>query len=68
MREDQIIRLVGIVVMTVGYIARLVTVGNGDIGLFGYKIAPFALLLIGVIILALPETIEKIPFGPSTSK
>lgn len=50
---------------TLAYAARLVTVGNGTIQVLGYAINPFGYLLIILLMLAIPETIEMLPFGPT---
>ena len=65
MRKDQYLRGLGIVVVTVGFVVRLLTVGNGPFSIFGYEMTPFAAFLVVVVMLALPETIEMLPFGPS---
>ena len=65
MKDDQLLRGAGILVATVAYVARLATVGNGSVDVFGYAANPFALLLLAVVVLALPETIDKLPFGPT---
>jgi len=67
MRDDQMIRSLGIGVIAVLYIARLVTVGNGHIVAFGYEVNPFVAAGLFVVILASPETLDKLPFGPSRS-
>jgi len=66
MRADQILRGVGMGAALVAFLARLVTVGNGSVSVFGYEAPPFALFLAVVVVLALPETIDRLPFGPST--
>jgi len=68
MRDDQHPRLLGIALATTAYIARLMFVGNGPIQLFSYEAEPFALLLVTVVLLALPETIDMLPFGPTRTE
>jgi len=65
MNTDQYLRVAGIVAVLVGYVARLVTVGNGPIEILGYGMAPIGLLTVAVLLLAAPETIDRLPFGPS---
>jgi hypothetical protein len=65
MKDDQLIRGVGILGVVVVLVTRLVTIGNGAVTLFGYQAAPFALGVVAIILLALPETIDKLPFGPT---
>lgn len=67
MRDDQRIRGIGIIALTAAYAVRTVVVGNGAIKFFQFEAAPFGLFAAAVIILALPETIEMLPFGPSRS-
>jgi len=67
MRDDQTIRSIGIGVIAVLYIARLVTVGNGHVVAFGYEINPFVTAGLFIILLAAPETLDKLPVGPSRS-
>lgn len=68
MREDQKLR--GAVAGVVGaiYVTRTVVVGNGTISVFGHMAAPFGLTLLALVILAIPETIDMLPFGPTRSK
>lgn len=65
MRDDQRIRGVGAVAMTVAYVVRTIVVGDGSIQFLQWSLAPFGLLAIAIIILSLPETIEMLPFGPT---
>jgi hypothetical protein len=65
MRDDQRIRLAGILCTTLGYAARLHVVGNGSIPFFGYNISPFGLWILAIVVITLPEVIEMLPFGPS---
>jgi len=68
MRDDQLIRGAMGVCATVAYGGRLVFIGNGTVALFGYHVNPFAFLLVILLILAIPETLEKAPIGPTRSK
>jgi hypothetical protein len=65
MKDDQLIRIIGIVAVLAGLSVRLVTIGNGNISLFGFSMTPYSLAVLAVVVLALPETIDKLPFGPS---
>lgn len=68
MKNDQLIRGVGILAVVVIVVARILAVGNGPITLFGYQAAPTALGVVVVLVLALPETIDMLPFGPKRKK
>lgn len=65
MKNDQIVRITSGILGTVAYLGRLAFVGNGTIDVFGYHSNPFAFLVIALVVLALPETIDMLPFGPS---
>jgi hypothetical protein len=68
MKDDQILRGVGVVSVAVIMIVRLLVVGNGSVTVFGYEAAPVALGLLAIIILVSPETLNELPFGPTRSK
>lgn len=68
MRDDQLIRAVGILVAGGGYTVRSIFIGNGTIPFLGFNITPFGLLMAAVVLMALPETIDMLPFGPTRSK
>jgi len=51
--------------LLVAYIARLVTVGNGPIEIVGYQLESLALVALVILLLAAPETVDRLPFGPS---
>lgn len=65
MKVDQSIRLGFGALVAVAYGARLVVVGNGTVALFGYQINPFALTVLVLLVLAVPETLDRLPFGPT---
>jgi hypothetical protein len=44
---------------------RTFVVGNGTIPFLGYELSAFGLLMIAVILMAAPETVEMFPWGPS---
>lgn len=67
MKDDQLIRTVGVVCLSGVLGTRLAVIGNGPIPFFGFEVTPFGLTVIAVIVLALPETIDMLPFGPSRS-
>lgn len=68
MKEDQIVRIACGAFATVAYTARLVTYGNGPISIFGYEPNSFAAVLIVFVILAFPETLDRLPFGPNSKQ
>jgi len=68
MKDDQLIRGIGIAAVVIVVVTRLVMVGNGAISLFGWEAAPTALGVMVILFLALPETIDMLPVGPSRKK
>lgn len=62
MRDDQLIRGVAIVASAFVYVARLALHGNGPVGFIGYEANAFALTLAAFVVLALPETIDRLPY------
>ena len=67
MKEDQIVRIACAILSTVAYVARLVVHGNGPVGVFGYEPNSFVVVLVVLLTLALPETLDMLPFGPKRS-
>lgn len=65
MEAHQLLRGAGMAAALVAFLARLVTVGNGTVDVFGFRAPPFALFLLVVVVLALPETIDRLPWGPT---
>jgi len=65
MKADQWLRVIGIVATVAAYLGRLFLGGNGPIVFFGYETAPLAVVAIVVFLLAAPETVDRLPFGPS---
>lgn len=65
MKGHQLLRALGVVGLISAYIARLSILGNGEIMVLGYQMDPIGLVAIGILLLAAPETIEQLPFGPS---
>jgi hypothetical protein len=65
MRNDQIIRGVASVLVLGAYLARLRYIGNGTVGLFGFEVNTFALTLLVLLVLAVPETLDRLPVGPT---
>jgi len=59
--------MLGAVLLASAYIARLVVIGNGSISALGYDLNPYVVTVAAVVMLALPETIDMLPFGPSRS-
>jgi len=68
MKTDQWLRVTGIVGTVVAYLGRLLTVGNGAIEILGYAMAPLGLVAIVVLLLAAPETVDRLPVGPTREK
>jgi len=67
MRDDQQIRMLATLVVGAAYIARLVVIGNGSISALGYNLNPYVVAVAAMVMLALPETIDMMPLGPSKS-
>lgn len=69
MRNDQLVRMVAIAGVSLSYMARVLAVGNGAVEtpVIG-PTSPFVLLALALVTLALPETAEYFPAGPSRSK
>jgi hypothetical protein len=65
MKTDQWLRVIGIVATVAAYLGRLFAVGNGPVIIFGYETAPLGVVAIVVLLLAAPETVDRLPFGPS---
>lgn len=65
MIDEHDIRLAAILGTVSAYGLRVAFVGNGTVDLFNYQINPFALALLVMVVLALPETIDMLPFGPT---
>ena len=54
------------VVLGAGYVARVLALGNGAVAVpYVGETSPFLILAVAVVTLALPETLEYIPIGPS---
>ena len=68
MNEDQSVQLGFGALVAVAYGGRLAVVGNGAVKLFSYQINPFALTLLVLLVLAVPETLDRLPFGPTRKK
>lgn len=65
MKADQFVRIACGAFVTLAYGARLATVGNGPVVFLGYEGNPFALTLVILLLLAVPETLDRLPVGPS---
>jgi len=65
MKDNQIVRTAALFTTMGVYTARVAFVGNGTVDIVIYDINPFALVLIVMVILALPETIDMLPIGPN---
>jgi len=66
-RQNQVIRGVVALLFVAAYVARLVTVGKGEVMILGYEMTVIGLVAVVLVVLALPETIEMLPFGPSNN-
>ena len=68
MRSDELLRITALGLITIAYLGRLFAVGNGPVTILQYEINPFALAVVGIVVLAMPEIIDRVPFGPSRNK
>lgn len=66
MKHDQMVRIAGILSLPLIYAAHVGLNGSGPIktGIAG-EMSPFALVVVAVVILALPEVLDRMPFGPT---
>ena len=65
MRDDQKIRAAGMGTVGVSYGFRLYLIGNGVITVFGFKADAFGLAMLCIVVLAMPETLNYLPIGPT---
>jgi len=68
MKNDQVVRAVGIVAVVGVYAVFLALNGSGVIEsgtLVGGPLHPFVATLAVILLLALPELIHSLPFGPT---
>lgn len=65
MKDDQAIRLVAAVLVTIAYGLRLYLHGSGPVQVLGYSPNLFVVYVLIVLTLAIPETMDQLPFGPS---
>lgn len=65
MENHQKVRLLGIIAVLLSYIVSSGLSGTTELNLFGAQISRFALTLVVIVLLAAPETIEYLPFGPT---
>lgn len=64
MKDDQIVRIASGVLATTAYLARLLVHGNGPVQVAGMNPNSFVVVLVVLLTLALPETLDMLPFGP----
>jgi hypothetical protein len=68
MQDDQIVRVFSGVFVTIAYTARLIVHGNGPVGFVGYQANSFVVVAAILLLLAVPETLDRLPFGPTRKK
>jgi len=68
MKDDQIVRVFCGVFVTFAYSARLYIHGNGPVGFLGWQANSFVVVSVILLTLAVPETLDRLPFGPSKKK
>ena len=62
---SQFLRALCALGVLLAYVARVALVGNGMISAMGFELNPFVVTAVVLLILALPETLDHLPFGPS---
>lgn len=65
MKQEAVVRLGVGALVTIAYAGRLVAVGNGSVDLFGFAANPFALTVLALIVIAVPEIVDQFPLGPT---
>jgi hypothetical protein len=65
MRQDQLLRAVGMLCSVMAYGLFVGLNGGHTLMVLGYRSSPLAAVFLTVVVLALPETIEMLPFGPT---
>lgn len=65
MKDDQIIRGAGMVAVVVAYGLFVALNGKHTLVVLNYELSPLVGVFGSIIVLALPETIDTLPFGPT---
>lgn len=68
MKDDQTVRIFCGAFATVAYLGRLHIRGSEVVEFLGYEANSFVFLLAIHLTLALPETLDMLPVGPTRSK
>jgi hypothetical protein len=68
MQDDQVVRVFSGIFVTSAYLGRLLVHGNGPVGFFGYQANSFVVVSLILLLLAVPETLDRLPFGPTRKK
>jgi hypothetical protein len=68
MRDDQVVRICCGAFVTLAYLGRLFVHGNGPVDFFGYSANSFVVMGLFCFFLAVPETLDRLPFGPTRKK
>lgn len=66
--EDQVVRIASGLFVTFAYSARLVTHGDGPVQVLGFAPNSFIVVCVILLTLAIPETLNNLPFGPTQKK
>lgn len=64
MRDDQYLRGIGIGAVVMLTAMRLYVGGETVVAVGPYDIGVFPIAIAGIVVLALPETLDALPFGP----
>lgn len=63
--EDQVVRIACGLFVTASYSGRLVVHGNGPVQILGYDPNSYVVTVVVLLILAVPEIVDRVPLGPS---
>lgn len=65
MKDDQIVRIAAAVSLAGIYIGHVAFNGSGPVQTPTGRMSPFFLAVSGELILAFPELLDRLPFGPT---
>lgn len=69
MKDDQIVRIVVAVCLVGAYYIHVGVNGGGSVSLFGFgPLKPFPFVAFFELVLAFPELVDRLPFGPTRKK
>jgi len=68
MKTHQVVRVAGIVGLVAAYAVKIAFEGNGPIHVLGYELAGLGLVGIAVVVITVPEVVDRLPFGPTRDR